>query len=161
MASPASIARHPIHPMLTVFPLGLWIFSFVCDIVFRAGWGGLAWNDIAYYTMAGGIAGALLAAVPGFIDFLSIPASQQPLKKIGWAHMLLNLGVVVLFAIDLWWRTGVAPGSTGPFILSLVGVLGLLVSGWLGGAMVYEHAMAVEAQATQSVPRGQERRRAA
>ena len=30
MRTPASIARHPIHPMLVPIPIGLWIFSLVC-----------------------------------------------------------------------------------------------------------------------------------
>ena len=37
MASPASIARHPIHPMLIVLPLGLWIFSLVSDLIYVIG----------------------------------------------------------------------------------------------------------------------------
>ncbi len=29
MTNPASTAKHPIHPMLVVLPMGLWIFSLV------------------------------------------------------------------------------------------------------------------------------------
>src|SRR5436190_16077064 len=29
MSSPASIHKHPIHPMLIVFPIALWIFSLI------------------------------------------------------------------------------------------------------------------------------------
>jgi uncharacterized membrane protein len=29
MKTPASIAGHPIHPMLVAIPIGLWIFSLV------------------------------------------------------------------------------------------------------------------------------------
>ncbi len=72
MASPAGVARHPIHPMLIVFPIALWIFAFVCDLIFRFGSGAAIWNDVAYISIAGGIMGALIAAIPGFIDFLSL-----------------------------------------------------------------------------------------
>jgi len=58
MASPASIARHPIHPMLVVFPIGLWVFSFVADLVRVAG-GAPLWTDLAFYSMLGGLIGAL------------------------------------------------------------------------------------------------------
>ena len=51
MSSPASVAKHPIHPMLVVFPIGLWTFSLVCDVAYVAGWGGPIWNDMALYTM--------------------------------------------------------------------------------------------------------------
>ena len=33
MRTPASLAKHPIHPMLVVFPIGLWIFSLICDLI--------------------------------------------------------------------------------------------------------------------------------
>ncbi len=37
MRTPASIFKHPIHPMLIVFPIGLWIFSLACDLIRLAG----------------------------------------------------------------------------------------------------------------------------
>jgi uncharacterized membrane protein len=65
MKTPASIAGHPIHPMLVALPIGLWIFSLVCDLVFAFGGASENWRLVAVYTLAGGIIGALLAAVPG------------------------------------------------------------------------------------------------
>ena len=32
MRTPASIAGHPVHPMLITVPVGLFIFSLVCDL---------------------------------------------------------------------------------------------------------------------------------
>jgi uncharacterized membrane protein len=72
MSTPASVARHPLHPILIPLPIGLWVFSLVADLVFLAGWGGATWKAVAWYTMGGGIVGAVLAAVPGLIDFFSI-----------------------------------------------------------------------------------------
>jgi hypothetical protein len=37
MRTPANIAKHPIHPMLIPMPIGLWIFSLVCDLIHAAG----------------------------------------------------------------------------------------------------------------------------
>ena len=65
MQTPASIARHPIHPMLVPIPIGLWVFSFVCDLFHAGGASAQAWTTVAFYTMAGGIIGALLAVLPG------------------------------------------------------------------------------------------------
>lgn len=141
MSSPASIARHPIHPMLIVFPIGLWVFSFVCDLVYYFGSGNTLWNDVAYRVMAGGIIGALIAAVPGFIDFLTL--SGKP-KTIAATHMTINLCLVVLFAINLYVRKTGVPVDSYPIILSLIGIIGLVISGWLGGQLVYVHSIAVE-----------------
>lgn len=143
MASPASIAKHPIHPVLIAFPIGLWIFSLVSDIIYSAGWGPAIWNDVAFYTLAGGLVGALLAALPGLIDLLSLSGKA---KTIGIWHMSINLIVVAIFAVNLWLRTKSAPGATLPISLSIIGVLLLGISGWLGGELVYVHGVAVEPQ---------------
>jgi uncharacterized membrane protein len=148
MASPASFQKHPIHPMLIPFPIALWIFSFVCDLIYVMGWGGAVWNDMAFYSMAGGLLGALLAAVPGYIDFRSL--SDPAVRSIGRAHMLINLVIVVLFAVNLWLRMGSTPPTTIPLILSFVGIALLGVSGWLGGEMVYVRGVAVEKQGSLS-----------
>jgi uncharacterized membrane protein len=142
MSSPANIKNHPIHPMLVALPIGLWIFALVCDVVFASGGSG-NWNTVAFYCVAAGIAGALLAAVPGFIDYLSI--DEAAMKRIGTYHLLLNLGAVILFAINLWLRLQLPATSRVPLLLSIVGVAGLGVSGWLGGEMVYVKGMAVQA----------------
>jgi uncharacterized membrane protein len=143
MASPASIAKHPIHPMLVALPIGLWIFSLISDIIYRAGWGSTVWNDVAFYTMAGGLVGALLAAVPGLIDLISLSGKA---KTLGIWHMCINLLVVGLFALNLWLRMPGGSNGNLPLMLSIVGVLLLGISGWLGGEMVYVHRVAVEPQ---------------
>jgi uncharacterized membrane protein len=143
MASPASIAKHPIHPMLVAFPIGLLVFSLICDLIQLIGWGGAVWADVAFYTMAGGIVGALLAAVPGLIDLFSL--SGRP-KTIGIWHMCINLLVVVIFVINFWLRMTGLTASNTPILLSVIGVALLGVSGWLGGQMVYVHGVAVEPQ---------------
>jgi uncharacterized membrane protein len=144
MASPASFGKHPIHPILVAFPIGLWIFSLVCDLVFVFGWGGPIWKDVAFYTMAGGIVGALLAAVPGLIDLLSL--SEPKVKRLGIWHMSINLVAVGIFAIDLWLRSHGAREGRMPVALSVLGVILIGISGWLGGEMVYVHGVAVEPQ---------------
>src|SRR5215471_10029839 len=146
MASPASIAKHPIHPMLVAFPVGLLIFSLISDIIYLARWGGPVWNDVAMYTMAGGIVGALLAAVPGFVDLFSI--TNPRVKRIGIWHMSINLVVVVLFLINCLMRYQAPRGTAGPIWLSVIGIVLLAVSGWLGGEMVYVHGVAVEPEGT-------------
>ena len=141
MSSPASIAKHPIHPMLVVFPIGLWVFSLLSDVVFLVG-GSEQWNDIAFYTMAGGLIGALAAAIPGLFDMLSI--SDPKVGKIAWNHMIFNAIAVVIFAADLSARILSRPGATLPVLLSVAGIVFLALAGWLGGEMVYVHGAGVE-----------------
>lgn len=140
MKTPANVAKHPIHPMLVTIPIGLWVMSLVCDLVRATGTANEDWAIVALYTMVGGIAGALVAAIPGFIDMLSL---QGGLKRIALTHMAINLTVVALYAVNVWMRTrGSDAGTT--LLLSVVAIALLLVSGWLGGKMVYVHGVAVE-----------------
>jgi len=143
MSSPASIGKHPIHPMLVAFPIGLFVFSFVCDLIYAFGSRQPVWGEVALYTMGGGILGTLLAAIPGFIDFLSI--DEAAMKSIAWKHMLVNVTALLVFILDFWLRVESMAGKRPTIVLSLIGVLLLGVGGWLGGEMVYVKGMAVEA----------------
>ena len=150
MKTPASIGKHPIHPMLVALPIGLWIFSFVCDLIALAKGTSRPWKEIAFYSIAGGIAGALLAALPGLIDLFSISAPR--VKTIGITHMILNLVAVGVFGVDLWLRT--SNGRAGvAVILSAVGICLIGVSGWLGAEMVYVHRVAVDSKPVPSEAR--------
>ena len=147
MRTPASIARHPIHPMLVPIPIGLWIFSLVCDLFYLGGSTNPAWNTVAFYCMGGGIVGALAAALPGLVDLLSLPAGP---RGTAIKHMVINLTVVVLYAINFWMRMD-PPHTPGKLVwLSLISVGLLAISGWLGGKMVFEHGIAVDTPADNS-----------
>ena len=145
MRTPASIFKHPIHPMLIVFPIGLWIFSLACDLIRLAGVSGDAWSTVAFFSMIGGLVGALCAAVPGFIDLLFYKGGAPPVKTIALTHMAINLTAVVLYAINIWLRasgpTNLGTSLSAPVVLSIIGVALLFVSGWLGGQMVHVYGV--------------------
>ena len=140
METPASVAKHPIHPMLVGIPIGLWIFSLICDLLSLLPHASEHWRIAAFYSMAGGLVGAFIAAVPGLIDMLSLP---KGLKNIALIHMALNLTVIVLYVVNFWLR---AHGweSMMPLWLSIAAILLLGGSGWLGGKLVYEHGVGVQ-----------------
>jgi len=149
MASPASIGGHPVHPMIIPFPIALWVFSLIADLIYL--WrGNPAWRDfIAFYALLAGIIGAALAAVPGLIDWLSL--KDPAVVKIANWHARLNVIALLVFAASLYLRTtsgaGLVSGSyTIPVALSVLGVILITISGWLGGEMVFKHGVAVEAQ---------------
>ncbi|MGZ5063805.1 MAG: DUF2231 domain-containing protein [Usitatibacter sp.] len=141
MRTPASIAGHPIHPMLVPIAIGCFVFSFASDLISMATAAAEPWNTLAYYTMIGGILGALAAAVPGLIDLLSLPTT---IRSTAIKHMTINLIVVALYICNAWWRHGSPQDLKVPMILSVVAILMLLVSGWLGGKMVFEAGVGVD-----------------
>jgi len=144
MRTPASIAGHPIHPMLVPVAVGGLVLSFIFDIVCLSTGKIDPWSTVAYFTMIGGIVGALIAALFGFVDMLSLPSGSYT-KKIALLHMALNLTLVVLFIASAWLRHQNASPAGTPFILSLTGILMLVVSGWLGGKLVFEGGVGVSA----------------
>jgi len=146
MRTPANIAKHPLHPMLVAIPIGLWIFSLVSDLVYRFGSHNPNWDVVARYTLVAGIVGALVAAVPGFIDMLWLPWG---VKRIALMHMSINLTVVALYVVNAWLRRN--GGSDATLWLSFISVASLAVSGWLGGKMVYVHGVAVQ-EPPEAVP---------
>ena len=141
----ATVGKHPVHPMLVVFPLGLWVAALVFDISY-AMTGNPTWRTLAFYNIAAGIVGALCAAVPGFIDYTDL---QGRAKKLATYHMLMNLGALALYTLNCalrtkWGARYISADSHVPLVLSVIGVLGLGISGWLGGEMVYVERVGVE-----------------
>ncbi len=142
MRTPASIAGHPIHPMLITFPIGLLVFSLICDLIALRSANVETWMTVALYTMIGGFIGALAAAIPGTIDFLSL--TEPRVKKIALLHMSLNLVAVTLYAVNIWLRVNGADSHGTPLLLSVVAVGILSISGWLGAEMVHKHGVGVD-----------------
>ena len=149
MASPASVGGHPVHPMIIPFPIGLWVFSLIADFIYL--WRvNPVWRDyISFYTLLGGIIGAAVAAIPGLIDWLSLK-DPKVVKVANW-HARLNVIALLIFAASFYLRTtsgaGLVSGSyTIPVALSVLGVILISISGYLGGEMVFKHGVAVDAQ---------------
>ena len=148
MKSRAGIAGHPIHPMVVPFPIALWIFSLASDFIYLFGFGGPVWKDIALYTLVAGVGGGLAAAVPGYLDYRAI---TEPLTaKIAERHMIINVSLVLLFSINVLLRLSTGPHAMAPVVLSVVGVAGLAISGWLGGELVYVKGVGVQDQQLSS-----------
>jgi uncharacterized membrane protein len=120
--------------MLVPIPIGLWVFSLVCDFAFVFT-GDPRWEVTAYFTLGGGIVGALLAAVPGLVDLLGLHDSRA--QRIGVFHLSLNLAIVAAQAGNFWLRMQDGGSDVLPRAISIVAVAALLASGWLGGHLVH------------------------
>jgi uncharacterized membrane protein len=136
MESRARFLGHPVHPLLVMFPLGLFIMALVFDVIYFIT-ANNAFATVSFWDIAAGIIGGLLAAVFGLIDWLNIPDGTRA-KSIGMWHGLGNVVVVVLFAVSWWLRYGApthVPGAAA-FILALIGVGISAATGWMGGELV-------------------------
>jgi len=151
METRATVAEHPVHPMLIPFPIALWIFSLASDLIYLFGFGGPVWKDIALYTMVGGIVGGVAAALPGYIDYRSL--SDPVIARVAQMHMIINVALIILFTIDAGLRILNGNEALLPVFLSVLGVAGLGVSGWLGGELVYVQGVAVQPDRESPAPK--------
>ncbi len=151
METPASIARHPLHPMLVCLPLGLWLFSLASDFIVyfsEVADVQILWFTLGYYTLAAGLAGALAAAVAGLVDYLSLKEPRH--RSLATRHLALNLVVITLYAINLWLRSIDPPAFELAMGLSLIAMGLLAVSAWIGGELVHVHGVGVAGHVDQA-----------
>lgn len=144
---------HPFHPILVTVPIGAWVASLVFDVISRTGDDAAVFAKGAYWLIGIGIAGALLAALFGFLDLFAIPTGTRPFKT-ALTHMTLNLVVVAVFAVGFALRHShlrdVDGTPVGLLVLSIVALAALAVSGWLGGKLTYRFGVRVVDEATQA-----------
>lgn len=152
MESGTKLFGHPIHPMLIVFPLGLFIMSVIFDVLHFIT-GNALLSTVVYYDIAAGIIGGLLAALFGLLDWLAIPAGTRA-KAIGAVHGIGNVVVVAFFALSWLIRNG-SSGHQPDIWAFVAGLLGIglgAVTAWIGGELVYRLRVGVDDGANLNAP---------
>ena len=143
---------HPYHPALVTVPIGAWVASLVFDLASHVTAKPAFLAAGSEWLIAVGIAGAIIASLAGFIDLLSL-AEGTPAYRTAVAHMVLNLLVTVLYAVDFLWRQRTygtnTPVGMGMLTLSAGCVVLLTVSGFLGGKLAFRYGVRVADEATQ------------
>lgn len=135
----AAIRGHPLHPLLVPIPIALFLAALVTDIVFIVD-GSSGWAIASRWLLGGGLAGALLAALAGFVDFVGNARIRE--LRDAWLHLFANLALVVIEAVNLLLRlpNPDVAASIG-VALSAVAVLVMLFSGWKGGELVFRYGV--------------------
>ena len=152
MESRVKLFGHPIHPMLVVFPLGLFATAAIFDVLYfitRY----VALTTASYYMIAAGLIGGFLAAIFGAIDWLGLAYNSRA-WNLGLLHGLGNGMVLGLFLLS-WLRRRTPPDvlpDTTALLLSLAGVGLALVTAWIGGELVYRLRVGVDPGANVNAP---------
>ncbi|MGX6604314.1 DUF2231 domain-containing protein [Micromonosporaceae bacterium Da 78-11] len=134
MESRLRIAGQAVQPILVMFPLGLFAMAALFDLATLLG--GLSlFGTLAYWNLVAGLVGGVLAVLAGAIDLMFV--RRQDAKRLGVLRGLLNMGVLILFAVILMVRVGAHDRVIGGGLF-LVEVVALAIAGfgaWFGGEL--------------------------
>lgn len=144
MKSKASIASHPIHPMMIAFPIAFGYGALVCDVIFKLG-GPTDYSILGWYLSIAAVGSGLLAAVPGFIDYVYVVPPQSSGQKRAATHGIVN-SVALGFFLAAWLSRGRTPAEVGTLVLILdfIGAGVITWGGYLGGTLVFRNQIAVD-----------------
>jgi uncharacterized membrane protein len=142
MKSAATIAGHPIHPMLIPYPFAFLSSAIAFDIAALAR-DDERLGDTARHLTRAGIVTALAAAVPGLIDYLVRVPEGKP-KETATYHMLSNVSALVFFTAAAAARGDEAKPTASVIALEAIGTGLLSFGGWLGGSLSYHHLVGVD-----------------
>ncbi len=143
MRSKANIKSHPLHPILVAFPIAFFIGALLFDCL------ALIVNEKNFHTTAleleiAGIVFALLAAVPGIIDFIYTVPPDSSAKKRGAKHGVINIINVIIFTIAFFYRQRSGASIYVVIGLEVIGVILLSIAGWMGGTLVHRNQIGVD-----------------
>lgn len=139
----ARVLGHPVHPILTDFPIALWSISLLGDVV--GVWRGqVVYRQFAFWAIAVGLIIAVPTIVTGLIDYAAIPQGHPAIKGATW-HMWIMVSAATAFASSLiahisrFSSSGFATAMS--ISLSAGGLVLLMIGGWFGGEMVFHHGI--------------------
>jgi nitrite reductase/ring-hydroxylating ferredoxin subunit/uncharacterized membrane protein len=144
MKSKAVLLGHSLHPMLIPFPFAFLTGAVAFDAI---GWlrDWPSWWTTGSYLSTAGILTALLAAVPGLVDYVYTVPPESSAKTRATKHMLANLTAVALFAIAWWTRGGAATRPDAMVLgLEIVGLGLLAAGGYMGGTLITRNMIGVD-----------------
>jgi uncharacterized membrane protein len=158
--STASIAGHPIHPMLIPFPIAFFVATFVCDLAYWQS-SNAGWATATLWLLGAGLVMAALAAVAGLTDVLAEPRIRA--LSDAWWHAGGNIIVVLVELYNFYARYTEGSSAIVPkgLVLSAVSVCILLFTGWKGWEMVYRYRVGVSDAADSGTAAASQPRRAA
>lgn len=143
MKSKAHIKSHPLHPILVSFPIAFFTGTLLFDVLgFATGNDNL--SITGRYLNIAGIAAAVIAAIPGLIDYIGTVPPKSSASKRAAKHGLLNTSVLLIFSFVFWYRQWSNSHIGITLSLETAGITLMLIAGWLGGTLVYRNQIGID-----------------
>ena len=149
--STVAIAGHPLHPLSVIFPIAFLAAALGSDFGYWLTRDPF-WARASLWLVGLGLAGGVLAALIGMSDFLRIERVRK--RTAGWAHMYLNVAILVLTSVNLILRLRNPVEAILPWGLIISTVVGTLtsLSGWYGAELSYRHKIGVVGSGSRYEP---------
>lgn len=130
-------------------PVGAWIMALVLDIIGYHQPSSMVVIHLALYCVVAGLIGAFLAVPTGVAEWTPIK-KEKTAWKLGLFHLVLNLIAALLWAVNLGLRwnalSTTQPVTSAVLGTSIAGAFLVIVSGYLGSLMVFDHGTSVGRQ---------------
>ncbi|MBD2205144.1 DUF2231 domain-containing protein [Calothrix sp. FACHB-1219] len=140
--STVAIAGHPLHPLTVIFPIAFLAAALGSDFGY---WltKDFFWARASMWLIGLGLAGGAIAALTGLSDFTKIERVRK--RQAGWAHLILNVSILVLTLVNFLIRLGNVDSRILPWGLLISLIVGTLtsISGWFGAELSYRHKIGV------------------
>lgn len=147
--STAAIAGHPIHPMLVPLPIGFLVGVVLSDIGYLST-SNPFWAEASRWLLLAGIVTGALASIFGLIDFMTLSYVRR--RMAAWVHFAGNAVVIGLSLVNLLVRPEAEQVVTpGNLALSIVVLVILGVTGWLGGELSYRYRIGVMPRSNETI----------
>ncbi len=137
-----------VHPIFVHFAVALTLVALLLDMV--GAWQrseNLHWA--AKLNLSLGVGGMVLAVASGWLES-RLPRSETPFSPQAQGlleyHEYLGFGLLLFFVLLLVWRWQIRRKPSWVFwVLASLGMLGMVVQGYLGGELVYRYGVRVQA----------------
>lgn len=142
--SRAAIAGHPLHPMMIHFPVAALIALVGSDAAYVHG-GDPFWARASVWLAGVGALGGWGASLAGLVDLLTVGRIRRLITA--WGHALIAVMMLSLATFNWMLRLGPEPSAmVWPWGMgiSVLTAAFIALAAYLGGRLVYEHAVGVD-----------------
>lgn len=128
--------RHRVHPALIIVPLGAWTTAALLDLldVVQSDDSDRRYGPSADVSIALGLISVYPVAAAGIADWVD---TYDQHRRVGMAHLLLNSAASVFYGASLGLRITSSKRRGLARVLSTLGYGTVMLSGALGGELVY------------------------
>lgn len=142
--SRAALGGHPLHPMMIHFPVAALLALVASDLGYLLS-GDTFWARASLWLAGVGAFGGWLASSAGIVDLFTVRRIRRLVT--GWCHAVLAVMMLSLASLN-WLQRYLTAEHIFPWGLYLSVLTALLIglTSWLGGRLVYEHAVGVDVE---------------